>query len=246
MNGAAELIDRGDGVRLAYRHVAGQGATIVFLPGYRSDMTGDKAVALAVWAAARGLGSLRLDYSGSGESEGDFEAGTLEVWRDDALAVIDRVTAGPLVLVGSSMGGWLMLLIALARPERVKALVGIATAADFTDWSFSDAERAVLQAGTLEQQTTYGTQIFLRGFWESGQRNLLLGQPIPFAGPIHLLHGQCDDVVPWEISLKVEDRLASDDVRVTLVKDGDHRLSRPQDIALLLSVVDAMLAPSFT
>jgi pimeloyl-ACP methyl ester carboxylesterase len=241
VNHAPDFIDSIDGVRLAYRHVAGEGATIVFLPGYRSDMTGDKAVALADWAASRGLGSLRLDYSGCGESEGDFEAGTLEVWREDALTVIDRVTSGPTVLVGSSMGGWLMLLIALARPERVRGLVGIATAADFTDWSFSDAERAGLKAGRLEQQTPYGTQIFLRGFWESGQRNLLLGQPIPFAGPVHLLHGQRDDVVPWENSLKVAERLMSDDVRVSLVKDGDHRLSRAADISLLISAVEGLV-----
>jgi pimeloyl-ACP methyl ester carboxylesterase len=245
VNRAPDFIDRIDGVRLAYRHVAGAGPTIVFLPGYRSDMTGDKAVALADWAASRGLGALRFDYSGCGESEGDFEAGTLEVWRDDALCVLDKMTTGPLVLVGSSMGGWLMLLIALARPERVKGLVGIATAADFTDWSFSDAERAALQAGRLEQQTPYGTQIFLRDFWESGQRNLLLGQPIPFAGPVHLLHGQCDDVVPWETSLKVAERLATGDVRVTLVKDGDHRLSRPADISLLIAAVAGMVEGQF-
>jgi pimeloyl-ACP methyl ester carboxylesterase len=235
-----------DGIRLAYRHRAGSGPTILFLPGYMSDMGGTKALALDGWAAEHGRGMLRFDYSGCGESDGRFADGTLTRWRDDALAVIDAVTAGPLVLVGSSMGGWLMLLVALARPDRVAALVGIAAAPDFTEWGYGEEARAtLLRDGRLEEPSAYSDQPFVttRAFWEDGQANRLLDTPIPFAGPVRLLHGQADADVPWAVSLRLADALTSPDVHVTLVKDGDHRLSREGDIALLTGVVQSLIDP---
>lgn len=238
------FLDRGDGVRLAYRLRAGRGPTLVFLPGYMSDMQGGKAAALDAWAEAYGQALLRLDYSGCGESGGRFEDGTLEIWRDDVLALIDRLTEGPLVLVGSSMGGWLMLLVALARRERVAGLAGIAAAPDFTDWGYSAAKRAVLRRdGRLEEPSPYAEQPYVTtlGFWESGMRNLLLSKEIPLDCPVRLLHGQGDADVPWQMSLALAERLRSADVQTILVKDGDHRLSRDQDIALLCRTVEALL-----
>lgn len=152
-----QFLARADGLRLAYRHRPGQGPTILFLPGYMSDMEGSKAIALDAWAGEQGRAMLRLDYAGCGASEGRFEDGTLASWRDDALALIDGLTQGPLLLVGSSMGGWLALLIALARPDRIMGLVGIAAAPDFTEWGFTDADKALLATeGRIEEPTPYG------------------------------------------------------------------------------------------
>jgi pimeloyl-ACP methyl ester carboxylesterase len=239
-----DFLDRGPDRRLAYRHRRGHGPTLVFLPGYMSDMDGSKATALDSWAEARGRAMLRFDYAGCGLSEGAFEAQTLAGWRDDSLAMIDSVE-GPVVLVGSSMGGWLMLLCALARPERVAALVGIAAAPDFTDWGFDDVRKAtILDQGRLEEPSPYGDAPYVttRAFWESGEALKLLGGGIAVDCPVRLLHGLADPDVPWRISLDLMERLASDDVHTTLVKGGDHRLSRPADIALLIDTV-ASLAP---
>jgi pimeloyl-ACP methyl ester carboxylesterase len=233
------------GRRLAYRFRPGRGPTILFLPGYMSDMEGSKATALDAWAAEQGRAMLRLDYGGCGASEGAFEAQGLGDWLADTLSMIDQVApAGPLVLVGSSMGGWLMLLAALARPERVSALVGIAAAPDFTEWGFSEEERRVLaEAGRLEQASPYGEAPFVTTlrFWESGQRSLLLGGEIGIDCPVRLLHGQRDADVPWRQALTLAEKLRSADVQTLLIKDGDHRLSRPRDIALLLAAVDAVM-----
>ena len=236
---------RPDGLRLAYRHRPGRGPTIVFLPGYMSDMDGGKASALDGWAAESGRAMLRLDYSGCGQSEGRFDSGTLTIWRDDVLCLIDALTEGPLILVGSSMGGWLMLLVALARPDRVAALVGIASAPDFTEWGFDDAKRAILVTeGRIVGPETPGERPYLvtRDFWQSGQENLLLGAPIEFGGPVRLLHGTEDEVVPCAISQRLAACLTSPDIAVELVPGGDHRLSREADIARLIAVV-AELAP---
>ena len=228
-------------IALAYHHTPGAGPTIVFLPGYASDMSGSKAVAVDDWAREAGRACLRFDYAGCGESSGAFENQTLASWRDDALAVIDAVTAGPIVLVGSSMGGWIMLLTALARPERVVAMVGIAAAPDFTEWGFTDEQKAVLRdAGRLEEPSIYSPEptVTTRAFWESGEANRLLDGPIDLSVPTRLIHGQRDPDVPWEHSLTLTGLLRSDDVQTLLVKDGDHRLSRPQDIALILRVIE--------
>ena len=232
------------GRRLAYRHRQGRGPTLLFLPGYMSDMDGSKATALDAWAEAQGRAMLRFDYAGCGLSDGDFEAQSLADWRDDVLAMIDQVAQGPVVLVGSSMGGWLMLLAALARPNRVKGLVGIAPAPDFTSWGFSEEQKRIILAdGRLEEPSAYSDQPYVttRILWESGEKLRLLGGSIDLHCPVRLLHGQADADVPWSISLQLTERLRSADVQATFIKDGDHRLSREQDIALLIRVVDALL-----
>jgi pimeloyl-ACP methyl ester carboxylesterase len=231
---------RADGVRLAYRHVQGRGPTLVFLPGYKSDMQGGKAQALAAWATEQGLAMLRLDYSGCGESDGAFEDGTLDIWRDDVLAVIAAANVGPLILIGSSMGGWLMLLVAEALGDQVTAMVGIAAAPDFTDWDFDAADRATIAAnGRIERPSDYGydPMVITQDFWQSGQSNLRLTGIVGIDCPVRLIHGQNDPDVPWETSLKLAAALRSSDVQTILLKDGDHRLSRDQDIALLIDVV---------
>ncbi len=237
------LMDRGDGVRLAARFRTGTGPVLVFLPGYASDMTGDKASALDQWASSHGRAMLRLDYSGCGESEGAFLEGTLTRWRDDAAVLIDHFAPeAPLVLIGSSMGGWIALMLAEALGSRVAALVGIAAAPDFTEWSFGPAERAALVDATLYRASPYmaNPMAFTRPFWESGQASLMLGCPIAIDAPVRLLHGQCDESVPWEIAVRTAAALRSADVQVTLVKDGDHRLSRPQDLDLLVRTVASL------
>ena len=235
-----QRIDR-DGIALAYHYSPGTGPTIVFLPGYASDMSGSKAVAIEDWARARARAYLRFDYAGCGESGGAFEDQTLASWRDDALAMIDRVAEGPVVLVGSSMGGWIMLLAALARPERVVGMVGIAAAPDFTDWGFTPEQKMALRnEGRLEEPSIYSPEptVTTRGFWESGEAHRLMHGPIDLSVPTHLIHGQRDPDVPWEHSIKLAGLLRSDDVQTLLVKDGDHRLSRPQDIALILRALE--------
>lgn len=241
--GVTGWLDRGDSVRLAFVKRAGAGPTILFLPGYMSDMTGGKALALDRWAARRGRAMLRFDYTGCGASEGDFEAATLARWRDDALAMIDSQVDGPVILVGSSMGGWIMLLAALARPGRVAGLVGVAAAPDFTDWGYSEAEkREILLRGRLEQASDYAATptVTTRAFWQSGEAHRLPQGEITIDCPVRLLHGQNDPDVPWRHSLHLAERLRSADVQTLLVKDGDHRLSRDQDIALMLATVEAL------
>ena len=243
----AGWLDRGDGTELAWVKQDGRGPVIVFLPGFRSDMTGDKATGLAAFATARGQAMLRFDYSGHGASGGIFTNGTIGVWVADALAVVDKLTTGDLILVGSSMGGWIALLIAIARPERVKAVVGIAAAPDFTQrlmWdAMTPAERQTLERdGVLHIPSQYGdpTPITLR-LIEDGRDRLVLNAPIPFAGKVRLLHGQADPDVPWELALRIAERMTTDDLEITLVKDGDHRLSRPRDLALLYRTLGALL-----
>jgi pimeloyl-ACP methyl ester carboxylesterase len=243
MDGIDHLEAQG-GARLAYRHRRGRGPTLVFLPGYASDMDGTKAGALDAWAAAEGRAMLRFDYSGCGMSGGEFEAQSLHDWLGDALAMIDRIAEGPVVLAGSSMGGWLMLLAARERPERVAGLIGIAAAPDFTAWGFSDAEKAViLGEGRLEQPNPYGEAptVTTRAFWESGEALRLLDGEIAIDCPVRLIHGQADADVPWRHSLEIAGRLRSADVQTLLVKDGDHRLSRESDVALLIATAKTLL-----
>ncbi|MDR7059120.1 MULTISPECIES: alpha/beta hydrolase [unclassified Sphingopyxis] len=242
---APDYLDRSGRPRLAYRYTAGTKPTIVFLPGYMSDMAGGKATALFDWAAAEGHACLLLDYAGCGLSDGLFAEQTLLDWRGDVLDLIDAKAEGPVVITGSSMGGWLMLLTALALvqrdgPGRVAGLVGIAAAPDFTDWGFSGAEKAIILAeGALVEETPYSDQPYVttRGFFQSGEANRLLDAQIPLTCPVRLLHGEEDGDVPSDVSLRLSAALASEDVQVTLVKGGDHRLSRDTDIGLLIDTV---------
>ncbi|MHA6724124.1 alpha/beta fold hydrolase [Sphingomonas sp. RS2018] len=228
---------------LAVRVTPGRAPTLVFLPGYASDMSGTKALAVEAWAKAHGRACVRFDYAGCGESPGAFEDFTLADWRDDALAVIDELVEGPVVLVGSSMGGWIALLVALARPDRVAALVGIAAAPDFTAWGFTDDEYATLERdGRLVRTSPYGDTVTTRAFVEAGQRLLVMQPVVAIDCPVRLIHGQRDADVPWELSLRLAETLRSADVQAVLVKDGDHRLSRDADIGTLISVIE-MLTP---
>lgn len=238
-----EMLEHGAGRRIALRRRAGRGPTLLFLPGYMSDMEGGKATALDAWAAAEGRAMVRFDYGGCGASGGDFEAQSLDDWLGDVLAVIDRID-GPVLAVGSSMGGWLMLLAALERPERVAGLVGIAAAPDFTSWGYSEDEKIrIREQGRIEQPSPYGEAptVTTRAFWESGERRLLLGGTIAIDCPVRLLHGQADEDVPWRIAPALAERLRSADVQTILIKDGDHRLSRERDVALLIATVRALL-----
>lgn len=241
-------LDRGDGVRLAWARLPGRGPTVVFCPGYNSDMAGSKATALAELCARQGQAFLRFDYSGHGQSEGKFTDGTIGRWLADALAVIDVQTSGPLVIVGSSMGGWIALLTALSRPERVMALIGIAAAPDFTEdlmWAtMPHADReAIMRDGQIMVPNPYGDPYpVTRALIEEGRGHLLLRAPMPIRCPVRLLHGQSDAEVPWEISLRIAERVESEDVRVILVKDGDHRLSREEDLRLLGKTLQPFLS----
>lgn len=241
-----QWIDRGDGVRLAFALTPGKGPLILFLPGYMSDMAGTKALHLEDWAARTGRAFLRCDYSGCGRSEGRFADGTIRRWAADAQAVIDAVAPGaPLILVGSSMGGWIMLHLALALPGRVRALVGIAAAPDFTRWglALSPADEAQLRRdGEITRPSRYGPEPYRysRALIEDGEAACLLERPIPFGGPVRLLHGEADPDVPSAISHRLMAALVSPDVRLTLVKGGDHRLSAPADLALLEQLLEPL------
>jgi pimeloyl-ACP methyl ester carboxylesterase len=230
---------------LAYHLSEGTGPTVIFLPGYASDMSGTKALALERWAKAMGCAYLRFDYGGCGKSEGAFEEQTLIGWRDDVIALIEQLLSGPVVLVGSSMGGWIALLVALLRPERVVGLVGIAPAPDFTDWGFTiDEKMALLQTGRIERASAYSDAptVYTAAFWQSGEANRIMFGEIAFDGPVRLLQGQVDKDVPWTRTARLAELIRSADVQTMLVKDGDHRLSRDADIALLVRAVEDVIA----
>jgi pimeloyl-ACP methyl ester carboxylesterase len=238
---APEFLDPGAGrPRIAYRRIPGKSPGVVFCTGFMSDMTGSKAVVIEQFAREAGLACLRFDYSGHGESEGKFAEGSIGAWFADAVAAFDALTQGPQIIVGSSMGGWIALLLARARPQRVKALVGIAAAPDFTEdlmWGeMPPATRAeLMDKGVIHQPSQYGEEPYTitKKLIEDGRDHLVLRGPLEFAGPVRLLHGMKDTDVPWRLAPKIAETLTSDDVRVTLIKDGDHRLSRDQDLALL-------------
>ncbi|MCA0248045.1 MAG: alpha/beta hydrolase [Proteobacteria bacterium] len=245
--GRVEQLQRGDGNYVAYARTPGKAPTVVFLGGFRSDMTGTKAVALEAWAEKSGHAFLRFDYLGHGQSSGRFEDGTIGRWKEDALAAIDSLTDGKLVLVGSSMGGWLSLLAAQARPERLAGLVLIAAAPDFTErmllGGLSAEDRAILQRdGRLERPSQYSPEpsVFTWKLIEEGRNHLLLDKPLALPCPVRLLHGQSDPDVPWEYSLQIARHLDAPEVISTFVKGGDHRLSTPADIARLIAMVEEL------
>ncbi|MGF1463272.1 MAG: alpha/beta hydrolase [Maricaulaceae bacterium] len=232
------------GHRLAYAQSPGAGPGVVWLGGFRSDMTGSKATFLHQALAEAGRGFLRFDYFGHGASEGAFEDGTISIWREDALAVLDALCDGPQILVGSSMGAWIALLAALARPETVKALVLIAPAPDFTEtlmWArFSPQVKSeILQTGAWLRPSDYDPAGYpiTRALIEDGRRHLLLGRPIPIAAPVRILQGAADEDVPMAHALRLLDDLTSEDVIATVIKGGDHRLSAPADLERLRDTV---------
>ena len=242
------FLETADGARLAYHLSEGQAPTVVFLAGFASHMGGTKALHLERWCRDRGQAHLRLDYQGHGRSSGDFEDGTIGVWAADALAVIEAVTEGPLILVGSSMGAWIMLIAARRLGERVRGLLGIASAPDFTEElihaQLDAGQRATLnREGRLERASAYdeGPNVVTLAMIEDGRRHLQLGEVVPVTCPVRLIHGLEDADVPWAISLRLCDRLETEDVRVILVKGGEHRLAEPGDLDLLTRTLEELL-----
>ncbi len=233
--------DPGDGRRIAYRLRPASpkvdGPTIVFLPGYASDMEGSKAAEIDRFCGAAGLAYLRLDYSGTGSSGGEFSEGTLGRWLDEAVSAIDMLTEGPVLVVGSSMGGWLALHTALKRPDRVKGVVGIAAAPNFTDWGFTPEEKEVIwNEGKLERPNPYGREpsVTHRAFWQSGEGMRLIYQPILIDCPVRLIHGDKDEEVPIGVAFKTLEDVHSGDVQLNIIKWGKHRLSEPHEIETIV------------
>jgi pimeloyl-ACP methyl ester carboxylesterase len=228
---------------IAYRLRSGRGPTLLFLPGYSSDMEGAKALALDAFAAERGLAMLRFDYSGTGSSGGEFEDGTFALWLAEAVAAIDLITEGPVMLIGSSMGGWVAMHLALLRSQRVHSLVGIAAAPDFTDWGFPEPLKERLAAGeTLRRKSPYGgEQVTTAAFWSSGQELLLLANEIAIDRPVRLVHGEADPDVPLDVAFRTMRSLRSADVQLVVIKGGGHRLSEPQEIDAILRTVAGLL-----
>ena len=239
-----------EGRRLAFRHNPASAGklTFVWMCGFKSDISGTKVLRLEDWANRTGHGFLAFDYSGHGESDGAFEDGTVSQWRADALAAIDSQTDGPLVIVGSSMGGWMALLAALARPDRVKGLVLVAPAPDFTEklmWPEfpAEAQAEIMEQGFTLRPSDYDEPYTItRALIEDGRQWQILDKPIGFDGPVRILQGMQDADVPWTHAARLVDALTASDLTITLIKDGDHRLSREQDIARLLATCDEVAA----
>jgi hypothetical protein len=242
MSKSAEITGRleSNGVAIAWRRAAGRGPTVLWLGGFRSEMSGTKASALAAWAALEGRDFLRFDYYGHGASGGRFEDGDITRWRADALAVLDALTEGPVILIGSSMGGWIACLVAMARPSRIGGLVLIAAAADFTERLIEprlsrEARDALRREGVWPRAFDYDPEGYpiTRGLLEDGARWSILPGPIPIAAPVRILQGGADTEVPWRHALELALAVKSEDLVFSLIRDGDHRLSRPQDLARL-------------
>jgi len=243
------ILTRDDGATIAYRRMPGKTPGVIFLTGFKSDMTGDKAAAVEKYCQQRGQAILRFDYTGHGQSSGAFEHGTIGQWANDAVDALDHLCEGPQVLVGSSMGGWIMLLTALRRPSRVAGLVGLASAPDFTEdlmWAaFSDDQKATLERdGFVDLPNCYEDLEPYRisdGLIRDGRNHLLLKDKIAIDVPVRLIHGMKDQDVPWTTSDRIAHQLRSEDVEVTFVKSGDHRLSEPSDLNRLTRTLGALL-----
>jgi pimeloyl-ACP methyl ester carboxylesterase len=243
------ILTRPDGATIAYHSLRGRAPGIMFLGGFHSDMTGTKVSYLEDYCRRRGHAFLRFDHFGHGASSGDVSIGTVGRWAEDAIAVLDLLTEGRQILVGSSMGGWLMLLAALARPARIRALVGIAAAPDFTEdllWPRLDAaqQRTLSDNGAVTLPSEYDPAGYTSGssLFEEGKRHLVMRGPILLDCPMRLMHGMEDKSVPWQTSLSLAERLTSRDVLVMLIKSGDHRLSRDEDLARLGGTLDELLS----
>jgi pimeloyl-ACP methyl ester carboxylesterase len=235
------------GERLAYHYTPGHTPGVIFCGGFRSDMSGSKATTLESYCRGRGQAFLRFDYHAHGESPGDFLEGSIGRWTENALSLLDHVTQGPQVLVGSSMGGWIALNLALARRERVAGLIGIAAAPDFTERlifaSMTPAQQATLmQDGVLMVPSQYGDPYpITRLLIEEARQHLLLDAPIPLICPVRLLQGMRDPDVPWSYAFDIAEALESTDVQTLLIKEGDHRLSGPEDLHVLTFTLEKLL-----
>ena len=244
---AMRYLARPDGETIAFKQADGEGATVVWIGGFRSDMEGTKALALDAAARERGWRFLRYDHFAHGQSTGDWRTATIGRWREDAIAVIDSIE-GPVIPVGSSMGGWLALLLALARPERIGGVVLVNPAQDFTErlmWpGLADHERqAILRDGeTVVVEEGLGSYVLTARMFEEARDWLLLDGPIELAAPVHILQGRADDVVPWTHAMALVERLVGGDVRLDLVEGGDHRLSTPVDLVRLVEAVAGIQA----
>lgn len=240
-----ETLNRPDGETLAFKAVAGDGPTVIWVGGFRSDMEGTKALALEQAARERGWSFVRYDHFAHGQSSGDWRQATIGRWREDAVALIDSLE-GPVIPVGSSMGGWVALLATLARPERIKGVVLVNPAQDFTEklmWpGLADHERqAILREGeTVITEEGLGSYVLTRRMFEEARDWLLLDGIIDIKAPIHVLQGRADDVVPWRHQVELVERLTGGDVRLDLIEGGDHRLSTPRDLERLVEAVEAM------
>lgn len=245
----SEYLETPAGRRIAFQRSNGRGPGVVFLGGFKSDMTGTKAAWLHDWARQQNRAFLRFDYSGHGDSSGSFEEGCIGDWFGDARDVIQALTDGPQVLVGSSMGGWISLLVARAMPQRVAGLVTIAAAPDFTEqgfWAgFDDAQRqALMAAGRVALPSDYSDQpyVITRRLIENGRDHLVMNQPLPLPFPVRMLQGTADADVPVDWAMRLLDHAAGDDIRLTLVKGADHRFSTPECLALIARSIDDVLA----
>ena len=240
-----QTLQRPDGETLAFKAVEGAGPTVIWIGGFRSDMEGTKALALDAAARERGWSYVRYDHFAHGVSSGDWKQATIGRWREDAIALIDSLD-GPVIPVGSSMGGWVALLATLARPERVKGVVLVNPAQDFTEklmWpGLADHQRqAILREGeTVITEEGLGSYVLTRRMFEEARDWLLLDGLIEIAAPVHVLQGRADDVVPWRHQVELVERLSGGDVRLDLIEGGDHRLSTPRDLARLVEAVEAM------
>ena len=240
-------LDTLQGRRIAYCKTEGQGPCVVFLGGLKSDMEGTKALHLEDWARARGQAFLRFDYSGHGQSSGTFEEGCIGDWHEDTLAAVDALTEGPIVPVGSSMGGWQALLLAKARANRIKGMVTIAAAPDFTEdgyWAkFTEAQKAQLAAeGQVALPSEYmDPYIVTKRMVENGRENLVLRDALPLAFPVRCLQGTNDSAVSTETALRLLNHATCADMRLTLVKDADHRFSDEACLDLIEAAVEEML-----
>ncbi|UOA31261.1 2-succinyl-6-hydroxy-2,4-cyclohexadiene-1-carboxylate synthase [Sulfitobacter sp. DSM 110093] len=242
------FIDTPEGRRIAYHYTAGAGPCVVFLGGLKSDMMGTKAVFLEDWARAEGRAFLRFDYSGHGESSGSFAEGCIGDWHEDTLAAVEALTEGPLIVVGSSMGGWQALLLARQRPERIAGLIGIAAAPDFTEdgyWAnFTDAQKQALEeVGQVELPSDYmEPYVITRRMIEDGRKRLVLRDPLTLPFPVRLLQGTADTAVSTETAVRLLEHAQSPDMRLTLVKDADHRFSDEHCLALIVQAIEEVSA----